>query len=77
MEWKWRDALNVAAAEPQAWEAEGPKRDRGMVDKAASNQATGEGAAQGQKGATKTVGAANVVTQQPAWGLQGSRADGL
>ncbi len=63
MEQKWRDALNVAAAEPQAWETEGPKR-----DKAVSNRATGEKAAQGQKGAVKTVGAAKVITQHPAWG---------
>jgi hypothetical protein len=53
VERKWRDALNVAAAEPQAWETEGPKK-----DKAASNQATGEKAAQGQKGAVRAVGAA-------------------
>jgi hypothetical protein len=53
----------VAAAEPQAWETVGPKK-----EKMASNKATGEKVAQGQKGTVKTVGAANVVTQQPAWG---------
>jgi hypothetical protein len=67
VERKWRDALNVAAAKPQAWEAKGPKRDRSMVDKAAGTRVTGERAAPGQKGPTKTVGTANVVTQQPAW----------
>jgi hypothetical protein len=73
VERKWRNALNVAAAEPQAWETEGSKRDRGTVDKAASNRAAGERAVQGQKGATKTVGAANVVTKQPARGQRKCR----
>jgi hypothetical protein len=63
VERKWRNALNVAAAEPQTWEVEGPKRDRGAADKAASTRAPGERPAQGQKGTAKTVGAANVVTQ--------------
>ncbi len=68
VERKWKDALNVAAAEPQPWEPEGPKK-----EKATSNKTTGEKAAQGQKGAFKTVGAANVVTQQPAWGRRKCR----
>ncbi len=58
VEWKWQDALNVAAAEPQPWESEGPK-------KATNSKATAEKAPQGQKGVAKTVAAANVVTQQP------------
>jgi hypothetical protein len=29
IERKWKDALNVAAVEPQTWEAEAPKRERG------------------------------------------------
>jgi hypothetical protein len=63
MERKWKDALNVAAAEPQPWEYEGPRK-----EKRTGNKATGEKAAQGHKGAIKTVGAANMVTQQPSWG---------
>ncbi len=72
IERKWQDALNVAAAEPQPWEPEGPKR-----EKAVSNKAAVEKAPQGHKGVANTVGAANVVTQQPimethqpAWGTQ-------
>ncbi len=63
VERKWEDALNVAAAEPQPWESEGPKK-----EKTTNSKAVGERAPQGQKGAIKTVGAANVATQQPAWG---------
>jgi hypothetical protein len=33
IERKCRDALNVAAAEPQAWDAEALKRDRGHPDR--------------------------------------------
>ncbi len=65
MEQKWQDALNVAAAEPQPWEPEGPKREKVISSKAAVEKAP-----QGHKGVAKTVGAANVVTQQPAWGTQ-------
>jgi hypothetical protein len=28
VEQKWKDALNVAAAEPQPWEPEGPKKEK-------------------------------------------------
>jgi hypothetical protein len=42
VEQKWRDALNVTAAEPQSWEPEGTKKDRGVVDRAASVRAAGE-----------------------------------
>jgi hypothetical protein len=65
VERKWKDALNVAAAEPQPWEPEGPKKERMTSSKAAAEKAP-----QGQKGVAKTVGAANVVTQQPTWGTQ-------
>ncbi len=57
VERKWQDALNVAAAEPQPW---GSERERATTGKAASEKAP-----QGRKGFNKTVGAANVVTQQP------------
>jgi hypothetical protein len=63
VERKWKDALNVAAAEPQPWE--GPKR-----EKMTSSKAAAEKAPQGQRGVAKIVGAANVVTQQPIWGTQ-------
>jgi hypothetical protein len=65
-EWerKWRDALNVAAAEPQAWEPETARKDRGLPDRSAGNRATGEKPIPSSKGPTKAVGAANVVTQQ-------------
>ncbi len=65
VERKWQDALNVAAAEPQPWEPEGPKK-----EKTTSSKVTAEKAPQGQKGVAKTVAAANVVTQQPTWGAQ-------
>jgi hypothetical protein len=60
VERKWQDALNVAAAEPQPWEPEGPKRERATTGKTAVEKAP-----QGHKGVSKTMGAANVVTQQP------------
>jgi hypothetical protein len=62
---KWQDAPNVAAAEPQPWEPEGPKKEKVTIRKAAVEKAL-----QGNKGVAKTVGATNVVTQQPAWGTQ-------
>jgi hypothetical protein len=65
VEQKWQDALNVAAAEPLPWEQEGPKR-----EKVTSSKAAVEKAPQGHKGVAKTVGSANVVTQQPVWGTQ-------
>jgi hypothetical protein len=60
VERKWQDALNAAAAEPQPWEPEGPRKERTTGTKAAVEKAP-----HGPKGITKTVGAANVVTQQP------------
>ncbi len=63
VERKWKDALNVVAAAPQPWEPEGPKKEKMTNSKAAAEKAP-----QGQKGVAKTVGTANVVTQQPTWG---------
>jgi hypothetical protein len=63
VERKWKDALNLAAVEPQPWEPEGPKK-----EKMTSSKAVAEKAPQGQRGVAKTVGAANVVSQQPTWG---------
>jgi hypothetical protein len=63
VERKWQDALNVAAAEPQPWEPEGPKKERVTSSKAAAEKVP-----QGHKGVGKTVGAANMVTQQPSDG---------
>jgi hypothetical protein len=60
---KWKDALNVDAVEPQPWEPEGPKK-----EKTTSAKVAGERPPRGHKGVTRIVGAANVVTQQPAWG---------
>jgi hypothetical protein len=59
VERKWQDALNLAAAEPQPWEPEGPKKER-----VTSSKATAGKVPQGHKGIGKTVGAMNVVTQQ-------------
>ncbi len=68
VEKKRRDALNVAAAEPQAWEPEAPKKDRGHSDKPAGGRAAGEKPAPNTRGLARTVGAANVVIQQLPWG---------
>ncbi len=57
VERKWQDALNVAAVEPQPW---GSERERITTSKAATEKAP-----QGHKGVNKTLGTANVVTQQP------------
>jgi hypothetical protein len=42
VEKKWKDALNVAAAEPQAWKAEAPKKDKGYQEKPAWGRPLGE-----------------------------------
>ncbi len=65
VERKWQDALNVAAAEPQLWEPEGPRKERVTSSKTAAEKVP-----QGPKGISKTVGAANVVTQQSPSGAQ-------
>jgi hypothetical protein len=44
VERKWRDALNVAAAEPQPWELEGPKK-----EKTTSVKAAGRGPPKGRR----------------------------
>ncbi len=74
VERKWRDALNIAAAEPQAWELEAPRKDRGLPDKSAGGRATGERPPPpGTKGPLKAVGATIVVTQQLIWGQKKCR----
>jgi hypothetical protein len=55
----------MAAAEPQPWEPEGPKK-----KKMTSSKAAAERTPQGQKGVAKKVGAANMITQQPTQGTQ-------
>jgi hypothetical protein len=52
-----------------------PRKDRGLPDKSAGNQATGgeRPPPPGTKGPTKAVGAANVVTQQLLWGQKKCR----
>jgi hypothetical protein len=57
VEWKWQDALNVAAAEPQPW---GLEKERTVTAKGAAEKAS-----QGHKGTNKTTGIVNVVNQQP------------
>jgi hypothetical protein len=42
IERKWKDALNVAAVEPQTWEAEAPKWDRGYQERPAGGRSPGE-----------------------------------
>jgi hypothetical protein len=56
VERKWQDALNVAAAEPQPW---GLEREKTTTSKVAADRAP-----QGHKGANKTTGVVNVVSQQ-------------
>jgi hypothetical protein len=68
MERKWKDALYVAAAEPQAWKAEVLKKDKGYPDKPAAGLGAGEKPTLNVRGAAKAVGAANVVTQHLLWG---------
>jgi hypothetical protein len=72
VEKKWLDALNVAAAEPASWRADGEKAGAGMraPDKVAS----------GGKGTLKVAGALNVVEQRdsprspsPLWELSFGR----
>ncbi len=55
MERKWQDPLNVAAAEPQPWGAE--------RDKAATGKMATDKASHAHKGAGKTSGAVNIVSQ--------------
>jgi hypothetical protein len=56
VERKWQDALNVAAAEPQPWGVE--------KEKTATSKAAADKAPQVNKGAGKTSGVVNVVSQQ-------------
>jgi hypothetical protein len=56
VERKWQDALNVAAAEPQPW---GMEREKATTSKPAADRAS-----QVHKGASKTTGVVNVVSQQ-------------
>jgi hypothetical protein len=64
VERKWKDALNVAAAEPQTWEADTAKRDRGYQKKPAWGKPLGEKPTGIVRKNTRLVGAANVVTYQ-------------
>ncbi len=64
VERKWKDALNVAAAEPQAWEADTAKRDRGYQEKPAWGKPSGEKLTRIVRKSTRLAGAANVVTYQ-------------
>jgi hypothetical protein len=56
VEQKWRDALNIAAAEPHGWEAGGGKVDRGHAKKPAGEKSEGA-----TKRTSKITGATNIV----------------
>jgi hypothetical protein len=62
VEQKWRDALNVAVAEPSGWDISGSRAERAQSDKALPEKATAERAAGLAKKATKTAGVATVAT---------------
>jgi hypothetical protein len=62
VERKWRDALNVAAAEPSRWDISGSRAERAQSNKALPKKATPERAARLAGKATKTAGVATVAT---------------
>ncbi len=55
IEKKWKDALNVAAADPQAWEVEALRRDKGSQHMPAGGRAPGERPTTNEGGITKSV----------------------
>jgi hypothetical protein len=56
-----------------AWELKAPRKDRNFSDKSTGNRATREKPTPSVKGPVKTVGAANMVTQQLPWGQKKCR----
>ncbi len=72
VEWKWQDALNVAAAEPLPWSTE--------KEKITTSKAAMDKAPHAQNGGGKASGAVNVVGQQspprprsPPWDVSSGR----
>ncbi len=72
VEWKWQDALNIAAAEPSPW---GTERERTNPGKGPLDKPT-----HASKGAPKMSGVVNVVNQQtpprsrsPTWDVSSGR----
>jgi hypothetical protein len=64
VERKWKDALNIAAAEPQGWEASGGKADKGHSEKPAWGRPLGKKSGGAPKRISKGTGAANIVTSR-------------
>ncbi len=59
VERKWKDALNIAVAEPQGWEVSGGKADKGHAEKPAWGRPLEEKSGGAPKRISKTTGAAN------------------
>jgi hypothetical protein len=72
VERKWRDALNVAAAEPQGWEVSGSKPDKGSTEKPAQGRLLGERPTAAVRRTSRASGAANVVTTGTTQGGRGA-----
>lgn len=63
-----RMLLNVVAAEPQAWEAEAPRKDKGHQERLAWGMPSGEKPVGIARRNTRLAGAANIVTYQLSLG---------
>ncbi len=68
VERKWKDALNVAAAEPQGWDVSGSKPDKGYTEKPAWGRQLGEKPAAAARKTSRAIGAANIMTTRAALG---------
>jgi hypothetical protein len=66
VEKRWRDALNVAAAEPQGWESSGGKTDKRHMEKPTWGGSSGEKPTGAARKAGRAIGAANIVMSRPA-----------
>jgi hypothetical protein len=68
VERKWKDALNVAAGEPQAWEADTPRKDKGHQERPAWGRSLWEKPTGIARRNTRLAGAVNVEMYQPPSG---------
>ncbi len=59
IEGKWKDALNIAAAEPSSWETSSGRPERGQVERTSLEKPTAERTTGAGKKAVKTTGAAS------------------
>ncbi len=67
VERRWRDALNVVAAEPSGREDSGSRPEKAQVDKAHPEKTPAEKATGTSKRSAKVTGVANIVTSSKGY----------